>query len=197
MIYIVSQENAHLYGDAIPSMYRLRYRAFIARQNYNVSSVRNMEYDFYDTPAAYYAIWKDAAGLVRGCTRLAPTERPFMIRELWPELVTADALNGSPVIWEASRFCIDKELSPELRKQVHGELACAMQEFGLQHKLEAFIGVMQPRIWRLVFINIGWQIEFFANTNSSASVKRSWRGECLSQRASSTTCAGTARSRNP
>jgi acyl homoserine lactone synthase len=160
VIYILSQENAHEHGDALPSMHRLRYRAFIQRQSYNVYSIRKMEYDTYDTLAAVYAIWKDTEGLVRGCTRMAPTDRPYMIKDLWPNLVKDEELPSDDNIWEASRFCIDKDLTPELRKRVHIELVYAMQEFCLYNKIYYLIGVMQPRIWKRVFIDIGWPITF-------------------------------------
>ena len=163
MIHVVTQENAHLFGDIMPSMYRLRYRAFIERQDYNVSSIRKMEYDAYDTPAAVYLICRENTGVVGGCTRLSPTDRPYMIEDIWPELIEANPIPKSESIWEASRFCIDKGIAPERRREIHLELLCGMQEFGLQQKLNFMIGVMQPPIWKRIFINVGWPIEFLGD----------------------------------
>lgn len=157
MLNIITQENAHMFGDAMPSMYRLRYRAFIVRQDYKVHSIRKMEYDAYDTPAAAYLVWRDAGQVVRGCTRLSPTTRPYMIQDLWPELVDGP-LPSAPDVWEASRFCVDKDIQPELRDRIRQELVYGLQELGLCLRLRAMIGVMQPPIWKRVFINEGWSI---------------------------------------
>jgi acyl homoserine lactone synthase len=166
MIYAVSQENAHKFGDVMPSMYRLRHRAFIERQSYDVHSIRNMEYDSYDTPAAIYLVWKQEEGIVSGCTRLSPTDRPYMIKDLWPDLIKNHELPTATHIWEASRFCIDKALSPELRRRIHIDLLCGMQEIGLSVGIEFMIGVMQPAIWRKVFTSVGWPIDFLGNAKN-------------------------------
>jgi len=160
MIIATSLEDAHAYGDIIPSIYKLRYQAFIARQNYDVPTYKNMEYDAYDTPATVYLAWRDNENVVRGCTRLSPTDRPYMIKDIWPETVTSVALPHSPDVWEASRFCIDKHLPTEQRRRIHGELLCAFQEFCLHQDIKWMIGVMSHPIWRFVFIKNGWPIEY-------------------------------------
>src|SRR4051812_6415839 len=111
MIVAVSIENAHLFGDVIPSIYRLRYHGFKQRQNYDVPCYKGMEYDTYDTPATTYIAWRDEENIVRGCVRLVPTTRPYMVEHLWPLAVTG-ALPRTPDVWEASRMCIDKSLLP-------------------------------------------------------------------------------------
>ncbi len=163
MIIAASIENAHLYGDVIPSIFRLRHQGFKQRQNYDVPYFKDMEYDAYDTPATTYLAWRDDDDVVRGCTRLFPTTRPYMIEEIWPHSLQNMTPPKSPYIWEASRFCIDKELPAQVRKKVHGELLCAFQEFGLQSNVDWMIGVMTPPIWRAVFINAGWPIEFLGD----------------------------------
>ncbi len=160
MIIATSVEDFHLHGDILPSIYRLRHQGFKQRQDYDVPDYNGMEYDAYDTPATTYLAWKDNNGVVRGCTRLFPTTRPYMIEDLWPETVTSIKLPKSNTIWEASRFCIDKTLPSETRRQIHGELLCAFQEFGIQQRIDWMIGVMTPPIWRTVFTNAGWPIEY-------------------------------------
>lgn len=160
MIISATIENAHLYGDIVPSILKLRYQGFKERQNYDVPSYMGMEYDAYDTPATTYLAWRDHNKIVRGCSRLLCTTQSYMIEELWPNLVDAQDLPKSQFVWEASRFCIDKELPPDIRKKIHIELLCAFQEFGLSRNIDWMIGVMTPPIWRHVFTNAGWPIEF-------------------------------------
>jgi acyl homoserine lactone synthase len=160
MILSVSIENAHLYGDIIPSIYRLRHHGFKERQSYNVPSYNGMEYDAYDTPATHYIAWRDESNVVRGCARLFPTTQPYMIEHLWPQSVAHEALPRHPRIWEASRMCIDKSLPPQRRRLIHGMILCGLLEFGLARDIDWMIGVMALPIWRSVFIRAGWPIEF-------------------------------------
>jgi acyl homoserine lactone synthase len=160
MILAVSIENAHLYGDVIPSTYRLRHHGFKERQDYNVPSYNGMEYDAYDTPATTYIVWRDEERVVRGCARLFPTTRPYMIEDLWPQAVVHEPLPKSPRIWEASRMCIDKSLPPQRRQVIHGMILCGLLEFGLANEIDWMIGVMTLPIWRSVFVRAGWPIEF-------------------------------------
>jgi N-acyl-L-homoserine lactone synthetase len=171
MVLAVSIENAHYYGDVLPSMLRLRYKEFKARQDYNIPVFKDMEYDAYDTPAATYVVWRDGDGRVRGCSRMAPTDRAYMIRDLWPDIVTKIPLPNGGAIWESSRFCIDSELPADTRQQVKFKILCAKLEFALHHGIEGMVGVMPPLIWRAVFTNSGWPIEFIGD------VKRLSTGE--------------------
>ena len=160
MILAVSIENAHHYGDVIPSIYRLRYHGFKQRQDYDVPSYKGMEYDTYDTPATTYIAWRDECNIVRGCARLFPTTQPYMIEHLWPDAVANRNLPKSPYIWEASRMCIDKNLPPQRRQMIHGLILCGLLEFGQANGIDWMIGVMALPIWRSVFIRAGWPIEF-------------------------------------
>lgn len=158
-----SQENSHEYGNVMASQYRFRYRVFAERQNYNVPVYNNMEYDTYDTPATVYFTWQDQNGEVMGVSRVKPTDRPYMIKDIWPELVTNTALPESIKIWESSRFGIERSLDKDLKKTVAGALVCANLEFGLLNGIDYYIGVMHPRIWKAVFEDSGWKVEFLGN----------------------------------
>lgn len=160
MIVAVSIENAHLFGDVLPSQYRLRHHGFKERQNYAVPSYRGMEYDAYDTPGTVYLVWRDEKEIARGCARIVPTTLPYMIEELWPEAVQNLPLPKDPRVWEASRMCIDKSMPVHLRKRIHGEIICGLQEFGIANDIHWMIGVMTQPIWRSVFTRVGWPIEY-------------------------------------
>ncbi len=154
--------EAHLYGDVLPEMHRLRYRGFKERQNYDVPHYKGMEFDAYDTPATTYLIWRGEDRVVRGCARLFPTTLPYMIEEVWPHALSQGKLPKTASIWEASRMCIDKTLPQEKRREIHGEILCALQEVGRLKQIDWMIGVMQPAIWRSVFERAGWPIEFLS-----------------------------------
>lgn len=160
MIDCVTVANAHLFGNALASMFRLRYRVFIRQEGWNVPCWRDMEYDQYDTPAAHYLVWRDQRGEVRGMSRLSPTDRPYMLKDIWPEMVTRGELPASPLVWEGTRFAVDADLPAAQRKAVIAELVMAYAEFGQHMGLSHFIGIMPPAVWRVVFQSNGWKPEF-------------------------------------
>ena len=124
MINVVNWETAHLCGTAFAGQHRLRYRLFVERQHYDVPSYGGMEYDQFDTPAATYLVSPDTngSGEARGIARLIPTNRPYMIKELWPELVKGEPLPCSDVVYEASRFGIDDRLPAAAAQPAHDYL---------------------------------------------------------------------------
>ena len=89
VIECVTLENNHLFlGNAIAEQHRLRYKSIIKRQNWNVPDIREMEYDQYDNPATVYLIWRDKKNIARGVCRLYPTDRPYMLKEVFPNLIS-------------------------------------------------------------------------------------------------------------
>jgi len=144
-------------GNPLSSMHELRYRCVIERQEWDVPTWENMEYDQFDNPATTYFVWCDESNQVRGCCRLYPTDRPYMLSEVFPHLVTYIEF---PVhnrnVWEGSRICVDRDLPPHIRKQIINELNLAYLEFALKHGIKEIIGVMLPAYWRSVYIASGW-----------------------------------------
>ena len=159
MIYATNIRIDHLLGGLIPKQFELRHGAFKMRQDYNVPTFDGMEYDQFDTPATNYLVWIDDDGIVRGISRKTPTDRPYMIQQIWPGIITKMALPHSATIWESTRFAVDKNLPTEMRRRIVGELVCAGLEFGLYHGIEGYVGVMPPAIWKSVFCRSGWPIE--------------------------------------
>ncbi|MCB2102033.1 MAG: hypothetical protein KDE22_14245 [Rhodobacterales bacterium] len=160
MIEAVTWETAHLYGDALASQHRLRYRLFIERHAWDIPSYHGMEYDQYDTPAATYLIYRDRQGEARGVTRLIPTTRPYMIQELWPDMVQDGPLPVSERIWEGSRFGIDNDLPTAERALVGGALVAACLEHGLAHGLDSYYVLMPSAIIRRVIGGVGCPFEW-------------------------------------
>ena len=155
-----SQHNSYVYGNILESQYSLRHRVFAERQRYDVPTFNNMEYDAYDTPATVYFTWENEHGEVLGVSRVKPTDRPYMIKDIWPELVETIDLPESIKVWESSRFGIDRSLDSNLRKQITGALVCANMEYALLNGIDYYVGIMHPRIWKAVFENSGWKVEF-------------------------------------
>ena len=60
MIGCITLKSAHLFrGNPIASMFQLRFRAVIERQEWDVPTWQCMEYDEFDNPATTYFVWRD------------------------------------------------------------------------------------------------------------------------------------------
>lgn len=159
MIDCFTYETAHLFGDALASQFRLRHKVFVEGQHWGVPNWRGMEYDQYDTPAAVYCVWRDDAAQVRGVARMAPTTIPYMIKDLWPDLVTARALPVHQDIWESTRLGIDHDLPKEVRRRVLSELILAYLEASLRFDVKGLIGIGYSWCWEHSFVRQGWPVE--------------------------------------
>lgn len=150
-------ETAHLHGEAWIAHHRLRYRLFVERQGWDVPAYRGMEFDEFDTPAAWYLLWLDGRGETRGAVRLLPTTRPYMMQKLWPQLVRG-APPAADAVWEATRFGCDRSLGARERRTAVAEMLCAMQEFGLREDIERYLVVMSLRLLRRVVVKAGCEV---------------------------------------
>jgi N-acyl-L-homoserine lactone synthetase len=146
MIEAVTIETAHLLGDTLAALHRLRHKIFVERQKYEVATFRGMEWDAFDTPVAVYLLWRDESARVRAVARLIPTNFPYMIKELWPQLVDGGELPSQPDIWEVTRLGVDRSLPPAVRRRVFGEMLCGCGEFGIRNGLKEYYLVTHPKI---------------------------------------------------
>lgn len=174
MIGCITFQSAHQFrGNPIASMFKLRFRAVIERQEWNVPTWQNMEYDEFDNPATTYFVWRDEDGAVRGCARLNPTDRPYMLRKSFSFLVTDGALpENDMTVWEGSRLCVDKELPAPLRKRIIHELSLAYMEYAMSHGIRKIIGVMLPAYWRSVYMASGWDPFWYGNVTELSTGER-------------------------
>lgn len=158
MIGCITFKSAYLFrGNPIASMFELRFRAVIERQEWDVPTWQRMEYDEFDNPATTYFVWRDDDDVVRGCARLCPTDRPYMLKKAYSFLVTDGTLpENDMTIWEGSRLCVDKDLPAPLRKRIIYELSVAYMEYAMGNGIRKIIGVMLPVYWRTVYIASGW-----------------------------------------
>lgn len=165
MIDAFSVETAHLLGDALPALHRLRHKIFVERHGYQVPTFRGMEWDAFDTPAAVYLLWRDDLRQVRAIARLIPTTFPYMIKELWPELIYGQELPSRPDVWEVTRLGVDRSLAPALRGRVFGEMMCACGEFGRRTGIQEYYLVTHPRVIRSIEAN-GCSVRLLGETRS-------------------------------
>lgn len=169
MIECVTIENNHLYaGNPICAQHKLRFKSIIERQKWDVPYFKNMEYDCYDNPSAHYLIKRDKKGEALGVSRLYSTERPYMLEEHFPYLMTKKPIPKDKKIWETTRFCVEASLAPDERKSILHQLVVGHLEFALQRNIKNIVAVTYPVFWRNIFINSGWNVEWMGDVHKSA-----------------------------
>lgn len=94
-------------NEVINEMYLLRARVFRDRLGWDIPTIAGMEIDGYDALGPHYMLIQDAAGQVRGCWRLMPTEGPNMLRDTFPQLLHGAEAPSGRNVWELSRFAIE------------------------------------------------------------------------------------------
>ncbi len=169
MIECVTLETAHHFlGNPICEQHRLRYESIIKRQNWDVPAVRNLEYDSYDNPAAYYLVKRNRYGEAIGSSRLYPTDRPYMLQQNFSHLVTKRKAPNDISVWEGSRFCIKSSLPPPERESIIQEIVVGYLEFALANNIQSIIGVMYPVYWKNIFVKSGWNVEWLGDICKNA-----------------------------
>ncbi|WP_308164003.1 acyl-homoserine-lactone synthase [Acidithiobacillus ferriphilus] len=89
-----------------------RHQVFVEQLGWALHTENGMEWDQFDRPDTVYVVAQDDQGHVSGCARLLPTTRPYLLGEVFPQLLNGLVPPCSPDVWELSRFA-----SVDLNKQ--------------------------------------------------------------------------------
>lgn len=105
-IVVTYQGDGQLNFRTLASMYRLRHAVFHDRLGWDVNSDNGMEYDEFDDLKPVYIVVRANPGTVQGCWRLLPTTGPYMLKDVFPQLLDGTAAPRAPDVWELSRFAV-------------------------------------------------------------------------------------------
>jgi len=153
-----------LSADILDSMYRLRSEAFAARLGWEVTSVGGREIDAFDDLRPTYMIVRDTHEPKRalGCWRLLPTMGPYMLRDVFPELLDGAAAPRDARVWEISRYAVSTAMRSSRRGFGFGEVSIAMWRnlfrFAREAGIDAYVAVTTVAVERLV-ARLGLTIE--------------------------------------
>jgi acyl homoserine lactone synthase len=81
-----------------------RYKVFVENLGWDLHAPDGLEQDQFDRPDTVYVVARDDEGEVCGCARLLPTTHPYLLSEVFPQLLNGAIPPNSPEIWELSRF---------------------------------------------------------------------------------------------
>lgn len=81
-----------------------RHQVFVERLGWALHTENGMESDQFDRPDTIYVVSQDGQGEITGCARLLPTTGPYLLGEVFPQLLNGLPPPCSPDVWELSRF---------------------------------------------------------------------------------------------
>lgn len=109
-IMLARHGDGSLDHQAAVEMYRLRHKIFHDRLGWEVTSDNGMEHDEFDRAnPVYVLVRRDDDGELVGCWRMLPTVGPYMLKDIFPQLLHGQPAPQQNDVWELSRFAIDSD----------------------------------------------------------------------------------------
>jgi acyl homoserine lactone synthase len=96
----VKEWSAQMY----PQLFRYRHRIFVEKLGWDVPTSDGMEFDQFDREDTVHVVARDGAGDVMAYSRLLPTIKPYLLAEVFPQLMDGHCLPRRCDTWELSRF---------------------------------------------------------------------------------------------
>jgi acyl homoserine lactone synthase len=93
-----------LTNNDLQHLYAYRYAVFVQRLGWELPAQNGLEIDQFDRPDTLHVIARTDNGDICGCARLLPTSSPYLLSEVFPELMNGLPLPHSDDVWELSRF---------------------------------------------------------------------------------------------
>lgn len=143
-------------------MFQLRYRVFGERLGWDVKARDGLEIDEYDDLHSRYLLLTEQRRLLGGW-RLRPTTQPYMLADIFPQLLCGQRAPRHPRIWEVSRFAIDTEGDRQTRFGFNAtarELLRATALFALDNGIDRYVMVASTGAERL-YRNAGLRVQRF------------------------------------
>lgn len=101
---VVSGAQEGLPRGVYSKVSRYRYQVFVEQLGWQLPTRDGTELDQFDRPDTVYVVAQDDEGHIIGCARLLPTTRPYLLGEVFPQLLNGLPPPCSPDVWELSRF---------------------------------------------------------------------------------------------
>lgn len=156
MLIHVTASNMRHHGGAIDAMFRDRKRVFVDTLKWDVPVTGHWECDAFDDAfAEYFIVWDPETDRHLGSMRILRTDRPHILRDLFPQLC-ASAVPAGPEIRELTRLCLSPDIRASRRRQVRNQLFTALVEHALCSGIQAYTGVAEMS-WFAQLLALGWR----------------------------------------
>jgi acyl homoserine lactone synthase len=157
MIRVIRGADRRKFAREMDAFHKIRKRVFFDMFGWDVPIINSWEVDGYDALDPVYLLSVDEAGQVIGGLRLLPTLGFNMLNDTFPQLLPEGKRIESPLIWESSRFSIDRDLDtqigPRRISRAVAELGLGMNEFGarlgLTHVVTVYDAILHRHLLRV------------------------------------------------
>lgn len=101
---VISGASSGLPAGLLGRVGHYRHRVFVERLGWQLEARDGFESDQFDRSDTIYVAVEDEQGRIAGCARLLPTTQPYLLSEVFPQLLNGQCAPRDPCIWELSRF---------------------------------------------------------------------------------------------
>ena len=133
---VITGRTETLSRELLSNVASYRHKVFVETLGWDLKTRNGEELDQFDRPDTLYVVSQNDAGQVNGCARLLPTSGPYLLGEVFPELMNGLPVPCSADVWELSRFAtVDfnnpmtsplSQFSSSIAAQLlHESIACA------------------------------------------------------------------------
>lgn len=112
-----------------------RRKVFVEMLGWELDTPHGSEQDQFDRPDAVYVVAKNDENRITGCARLLPTIQPYLLGEVFPELLNGLPPPCSADIWELSRFAavdVKSATGTTSRGQLSSPIAVSLLQGAIQ-----------------------------------------------------------------
>ncbi|MGO3130284.1 MAG: acyl-homoserine-lactone synthase [Alcaligenes sp.] len=153
---ILAGTQISLSSDLMIRLARFRYRVFVELLGWDLPCTEGLELDQFDREDTLYLVARNGADVV-GTARLLPTHRPYLLGEVFPQLMGSLPVPNDPRVWELSRFAavdLDTAAVGSATRQFSSpmavELLHSVLEVAAAHGVQRLITVSPLGIERLL-----------------------------------------------
>lgn len=107
-MHFISGRASELGAKNSRALFIYRHKIFVESLKWPLSTDGCHEIDQFDRDDTIYVLAKNEFDHVRGVARLLPTMRPYLLQEVFPELMSHADLPQSERVWELSRFATSR-----------------------------------------------------------------------------------------
>ena len=99
-----AQSAAQMGAEAFHELGIYRRKAFVEKLGWNLTvTPEGLELDAFDQANSLYIVARNEAGRIAGCTRLLRTDSPYLLADVFGELIQNVDAPRDPHVWEVSR----------------------------------------------------------------------------------------------
>jgi acyl-homoserine lactone synthase len=161
VLHLIDSTNRHLPKQQalLEASYCVRHEEYVKGRGWKaLAKPDGREIDQFDTADATYLIWEDG-GEVLGGARLIPTNKPHLMSELFPQIVTLASVPRTSRVWELTRLYSTRGGSSQVnRRRVTGDVFSAMFELGIAYELEG-ISIVCDAFFVTRFLDMGMEVK--------------------------------------